>query len=87
MTAGEHETIDATDEVTLRIGDPSTCAFSINGRAAYTAGKAGQPATLHITRQNYKDFLNPASPHAASGVPPARSLEHAAPALSIRRKT
>jgi cytoskeleton protein RodZ len=72
MTAGEHETIDATDEVTLRIGDPSTCAYSINGTVARQAGEARQPATLHITRQNYKDFLNPAPPLTASVVPPAR---------------
>jgi cytoskeletal protein RodZ len=66
MTAGEHETVDAADEVILRIGDASTCAFSINGRVARPAGKAGQPATLHITRQNYKDFLDSASPAAAA---------------------
>lgn len=70
MTAGDHETIDATDEVTLRIGDALTCAFSINGRVARLSGKAGEPATLHITRQNYKDFLNSASP-AASAAPSA----------------
>jgi cytoskeletal protein RodZ len=72
MTAGEHETVDATDEVTLRIGDPSTCAFSINGTIAHQAGKAGQPATLHITRQNHRDFLNPALSAAAWGAPPNR---------------
>lgn len=66
MTAGDHETIDATDEITLRIGDASTCVFSINGSVARPAGKAGVPATLHITRQNYKDFLNSASPAAST---------------------
>ena len=71
MNAGEHEMIDATDEVTLRLGDPPTCAFSINGAAAHPAGKAGQPATLRITRQNYKDFVNPAVSTVPSGTPPA----------------
>jgi hypothetical protein len=72
MTVGEHETIDATDEVTLRIGDPSTCAYSINGTVARQAGKAGQAATLQITRKNYRDFLNPALSAAAPGAPPNR---------------
>ena len=72
MAAGEHETIDATDEVMLRIGDPSTCVYSINGTAARQAGKAREPVTLHITRQNYRDFLNPAVSAAASGAPPSR---------------
>ena len=60
MAAGEHETIDATDEVILLVGDSLACSFSINGIVAHQAGKAGQPATLRITRQNYRDFLNPA---------------------------
>jgi hypothetical protein len=72
MAAGEHETIDATDEVMLRIGDPSTCAYSINGAAARPAGKPREPVTLHITRQNYRDFLNPALSAAAPGTSPAR---------------
>ena len=72
MAAGEQETIDATDEVTLRIGDPSTCIYSINGTAARPAGKAREPVTLHITRQNYRDFLNPALSAAAPGAPPSR---------------
>jgi cytoskeleton protein RodZ len=70
MTAGEREAIDATEEVMLRVGDPSTCAFSINGGVAHLDAKTGQPATLHITRQNYKGFLNAGSPAAVRGAPP-----------------
>ena len=72
MAAGEHETIDATDEVMFRVGDPSTCVYSINGTVARQAGNAGQAVTLHITRQNYRDFLNPALSAAAPGAPPNR---------------
>lgn len=57
IVAGEHEIIDATDEVILLIGDSSACSFSINGIVAHPNGRAAQPATLRITRQNYKDFL------------------------------
>jgi cytoskeleton protein RodZ len=72
MAAGERETIEATDQVMLRIGDPSTCVYSINGTLARQAANAGQAVTLHITRQNYRDFLNPASSAAGSGAPPDR---------------
>ena len=66
MAAGEHEIIDATDEVILLVGDSLACSFSINGNAATQVGKPGQPATLRITRQNYRDFLTPATSRAAA---------------------
>ena len=43
MAAGEHEIIDATDEVILLVGDSSACSFSINGIVARQAGKAASP--------------------------------------------
>jgi cytoskeletal protein RodZ len=64
LAAGEHEIIEATDEVILLVGDSLACSFSINGITAHHAGKPGQPATLRITRQNYREFLLPATPTA-----------------------
>lgn len=58
MNAGEREILDANDEATLRVGDAAACAFSINGAAARPAGPAGQPVTLRITKQNYRQFVN-----------------------------
>ena len=89
MAAGEREIIDATDEVILLVGDSQACSFSINGIVAHQAGKAGQPATLRITRQNYWSFLNPAATTADSGASsaqpgtsPAASVPSAAPPIS-----
>src|SRR6185295_363064 len=70
IAAGEHEILDATNEVTLLLGDSAACSFSINGVVAHHPGKPGQPATLHITRQNYRDFLNSGPAANVSGASP-----------------
>lgn len=57
MQGGERETIDARDELVLRVGDAGSCAFSINGSPARALGAAGQPATVQITPRNYQEFL------------------------------
>jgi cytoskeleton protein RodZ len=57
MNLGEHARINAREDLVLRIGDPASVRFSINGRAARQLGAAGQPMTAHITRQNYQEFL------------------------------
>jgi hypothetical protein len=46
------------DEVVLRIGDPAALAFSINGMAGRSLGRAGGAVTVHVTRQNYREFLS-----------------------------
>jgi hypothetical protein len=58
LTAGETRTLDAPADVTLRVGDPSTFLFAINGRAARLDGQPGQAVTVHITRQNYTRYLS-----------------------------
>jgi cytoskeletal protein RodZ len=80
MEAGERQTIDAREDLTLRVGDPATFAFSINGVAGRPVGPAGKPVTIHITPQNYQTFLESrrpgeTPPHAAVSDrehPPAR---------------
>jgi cytoskeleton protein RodZ len=57
LTAGEHRTIDARSEVTLRIGDVSSCAFTINGNPARIPGAPGQAVTVRVTPDNYRQFL------------------------------
>jgi cytoskeletal protein RodZ len=59
MEAGERQTIDARDDLTLRVGDPAAFAFSINGVAGRPVGLAGRAVTIHINPQNYKGFLVP----------------------------
>jgi cytoskeletal protein RodZ len=65
MDAGSRETIDVGEMLTLRVGDPAAFAFSINGVAGRSLGRAGAVATVRIDRANYESFLDP--------LPPAKS--------------
>jgi cytoskeletal protein RodZ len=58
MNAGDRRTIDAPSEVVLRVGDPATFAFTIDGRPARIAGTPGQAVTVRIARDNYTQFLS-----------------------------
>jgi cytoskeleton protein RodZ len=57
LNPGERRSVDAAAEVTLRIGDPAACAFTINGKPARAPGAPGQATTVVITRENYREFL------------------------------
>jgi cytoskeleton protein RodZ len=57
MQPGDHQTIDVHDEAVLRVGNPAAFAFSINGREGRSLGAGDEPVTVHITPQNYRDFL------------------------------
>ena len=57
MQAGERHTIEARDELVLRVGDPATLGLSINGVPARPLGRAGQPVTVQITKENFRSFL------------------------------
>jgi hypothetical protein len=61
MMPGEQETIAARADLTLRVGDPAAFAFSVNGAAGRSLGRAGQPVTVQINRQNYATFLERAA--------------------------
>jgi cytoskeleton protein RodZ len=57
MNAGERTQIEAKDELVLLVGDPATCSFDINGAGVRQLGSAGQPVTVHLTRQNFQQYL------------------------------
>ena len=57
LNPGEQRSVDAQADVTLRVGDPSTCAFSINGKPAKVPGAAGQAVTVLLTRENAARFV------------------------------
>ena len=59
LNAGDDTVIRAADDLVLRVGDPSALRLTINGGAGRLLGRAGEPATVHITRENYRDFLQP----------------------------
>jgi transcriptional regulator with XRE-family HTH domain len=58
MQAGERLTLDISDEAVLRVGEPGALAFSINGQSGRPFGRAGQPITVRITKDNFRDFLS-----------------------------
>jgi hypothetical protein len=58
MAPDEHMPVDAREEIVLRVGDASTCAFSVNGSRARLLGGAGEPKTVHITPKNASEFLD-----------------------------
>src|SRR5206468_4936802 len=57
MDTGNTQTIPLKDELTLRVGDPGTFAFTIGGVKGRPLGEPGKPVTVHINRDNYKTFL------------------------------
>ncbi|HEY5617865.1 MAG TPA: RodZ domain-containing protein [Vicinamibacterales bacterium] len=57
MGAGERQTIEGANDVVLRVGDPATFTFLINGAAGKSLGPPGTVATVHITADNYREFV------------------------------
>lgn len=57
LAAGDRKTVDTPSDVTLRVGDPATFAFSINGKPARVPGTAGQAVTVRVTKENFRQFL------------------------------
>ena len=59
LQPGETQTVQATDELVVRVGDPSTVSVTINGVAARPLGQPRQPVTVSITKDNYRQYLAP----------------------------
>jgi transcriptional regulator with XRE-family HTH domain len=57
MRPGEQQTIEARHDVVLRVGDPASLAFSIDGRAGRPLGRPTAPVTITVTPNNYAEFL------------------------------
>ena len=62
LQSGERVTIDARDELVLRVGDPAVFTYKLNGMSGRSLGDAGQPVTVTITGQNYQTFLAGSAP-------------------------
>ena len=59
MEANEHTRVEGREEIVLRVGDPASFRFAINGVAGRQLGAAGQAVTVRITKQNFQTFLEP----------------------------
>lgn len=58
LNAGERIQLEAHEDIVLRVGDAANFEFTVNGAAARPVGTAGQAVTIHLTRQNYQQFLS-----------------------------
>lgn len=80
MAPGERATIDARDEISLRVGDAGVFVFSINGTPGRSLGRQGQAVTIRITKGNYSGLLADANTPRGSDEPsdsPAPALQAA----------
>ncbi len=59
MQAGEEESYEAEDEITLNIGNAGQFDFEINGQEARSLGGRGEVATATITHENYLSYVEP----------------------------
>lgn len=57
LAAGEQRAFDVKDEAVLHFGDPAAVTLSIDGAASRPLGAAGVPVTLHITKDNFREYL------------------------------
>jgi cytoskeletal protein RodZ len=57
MGPGERATLDATDEIRLRVGDAGAFSYLINGEPGRQLGRQGEAVTVRITRGNYDSLL------------------------------
>jgi cytoskeleton protein RodZ len=57
LNAGDRYALEGFDDLVLRVGDPAVLAFSIDGSPGRQLGAAGQPATVHLTRENSRQFV------------------------------
>ena len=58
LKAGDRETLEATEGVTLRVGEPGALRYTINGRDGEPLGQPGLPVTVRITPANVHEFVS-----------------------------
>jgi hypothetical protein len=58
LNSGEREHVRAQREISLRVGDASAIAYSINGAPGRALGGPGEIHEIHITPDNYRTFLD-----------------------------
>ena len=57
MHAGERESYEADDEISLIIGDAGAFAFVINQQDGRSLGASGEVVVVRITLQNYRSYV------------------------------
>jgi cytoskeleton protein RodZ len=62
MQEGERQKIERGSDVVLRVGDPAAFTYSINGVPGKSIGQPGTASTVHITAENYQEFITERTP-------------------------
>jgi cytoskeleton protein RodZ len=57
LQTGERQTLTVDQEAVMRVGEPGALSISINGQPGRALGRPGQPVSVTITRDNFRDFL------------------------------
>jgi cytoskeletal protein RodZ len=57
LPAGDNRSVEAQEQIVLRIGDAGAVRLVINGKAARPLGPPGVVTTLRVNTSNYKTFL------------------------------
>lgn len=56
LNAGDRYALEGYEDLVLKVGDPAALFFTIDGSKGRQLGPAGQPTTVHITRENSREF-------------------------------
>ena len=62
MQGGERQRIERGNDVVLRVGDPAAFTYSINGVPGKPIGQPGTASSVHITAENYQEFITEPTP-------------------------
>ena len=57
LQAGDRYTLAVNQEALLRVGEPGALSISINGQTGRPLGARGQPVSVRITKDNFREFL------------------------------
>lgn len=57
LAAGNQRVFDAERRLSFTVDDPTAIAWSVNGTPGRGLGPAGTPAAVHLTLDNYRDYL------------------------------
>jgi hypothetical protein len=57
LQSGDRRTITVRDAVVLRVGDPGTLRYTINGIAGRPLGRPAEAVTVTIAPANFREFL------------------------------
>jgi cytoskeleton protein RodZ len=56
LDAGDRYALEGYEDLVLKVGDPAALLFTIDGSKGRQLGPAGRPTTVHITRENSREF-------------------------------